>query len=176
MSLLKENQLPMSELLTALKYVRILNDSLNPGHGIQDPPIVPVPEVAPPPFDWDEKEDQPMIRQLWSCTYFTSCILIFPTATKEWGYQPPNVLSQRRKDFCFLSPFQRETVGVTFCKSPWLVHSTPLSHSEFDCNSKQSATSWTIFNCQAQSGDKWRQRQWQLGQKELHRRSLNDSW
>ncbi|EDV40247.1 uncharacterized protein Dana_GF24036 [Drosophila ananassae] len=64
MSLLKENQLPMSELLTALKYVRILNDSLNPGHGIQDPPIVPVPEVAPPPFDWDEKEDQPMIRQL----------------------------------------------------------------------------------------------------------------
>ncbi|KAH8340416.1 hypothetical protein KR067_006474, partial [Drosophila pandora] len=64
MSLIKENQLPMSELLTALKYVRILNDSLNPSHGIQDPPIVPVAEVAPPPFDWDEKEDQPMVRQL----------------------------------------------------------------------------------------------------------------
>ncbi|KAH8339346.1 hypothetical protein KR074_012560, partial [Drosophila pseudoananassae] len=62
MALLEENQLPMSELLTALKYVRIQNDSLNPDLKIQDPPVVPVAEVEPPPFDW--VDNQPIIREL----------------------------------------------------------------------------------------------------------------
>ncbi|KAH8239715.1 hypothetical protein KR032_007183, partial [Drosophila birchii] len=56
MSLIQEHKLPMSELHYALKYVRILHQ----GHDPQDSHkelAVPVPEVEPPEYNGDCKEN-----------------------------------------------------------------------------------------------------------------------
>ncbi|XP_016955379.1 uncharacterized protein LOC108028223 [Drosophila biarmipes] len=64
MLFIRKNELPMSELGYALKYVRIL-------HGSQTDQAVPaplpqnqVPEVEPPPLDWKDNELQPLARHL----------------------------------------------------------------------------------------------------------------
>ncbi|KAH8361427.1 hypothetical protein KR084_001924, partial [Drosophila pseudotakahashii] len=66
MFFIREHELPMSELRYALKYVRILH-----GDRFQNDPIMPasmpqnpVAEVEPPPFDWEDKENQPVARHL----------------------------------------------------------------------------------------------------------------
>ncbi|EDV51661.1 uncharacterized protein LOC6544955 [Drosophila erecta] len=62
---IREHDLPMSELHYALKYVRILNGNRSQSDQImqaQDASLIPVAEVAPPPFDWEDKENQPVAR------------------------------------------------------------------------------------------------------------------
>ncbi|XP_043649833.1 uncharacterized protein LOC122617874 [Drosophila teissieri] len=64
MFFIREHDLPMSELHYALRYVRILHGSRSQSDqtmGIQVPQP-PVAEVAPPPFDWENKENQPVAR------------------------------------------------------------------------------------------------------------------
>ncbi|KAH8301082.1 hypothetical protein KR018_000939, partial [Drosophila ironensis] len=53
MAFIQEHQLSMSDLLCALKYVRILNGGHAAASQIPETPPEPkVPEVEPPPIDW----------------------------------------------------------------------------------------------------------------------------
>ncbi|XP_017052062.1 uncharacterized protein LOC108095457 [Drosophila ficusphila] len=65
MFFLREHELPMSELLYALKYVRILHGSRSQANQpvVTPMPQVPIVEVEPPAFDWEDKENQPVVRQ-----------------------------------------------------------------------------------------------------------------
>lgn len=64
MSFIREHDLPMSELQYALRYVRILRENKSLSDqvmGIREPQN-PVAEVAPPPFDWNDKENRAVAR------------------------------------------------------------------------------------------------------------------
>ncbi|XP_016988450.1 uncharacterized protein LOC108051017 [Drosophila rhopaloa] len=61
---IREHELPMSELRYALKYVRILHGSRSQENQVVEDPVTQIPEVEPPLFNWEDKENQPVVRQL----------------------------------------------------------------------------------------------------------------
>ncbi|EDW94395.1 uncharacterized protein LOC6533994 [Drosophila yakuba] len=64
MFFIREHDLPMSELYYALKYVRFLHGNRAQTDQTTDiqVPQTQVPEVAPPPFDWEDKENHSVSR------------------------------------------------------------------------------------------------------------------
>ncbi|KAH8380275.1 hypothetical protein KR009_009756, partial [Drosophila setifemur] len=64
MTFIQEHKLPMSDLRYALKYVRILHGGEPTENQIPEDSNSQVAMVEPPPFDWDDKENLPVIREL----------------------------------------------------------------------------------------------------------------
>ncbi|XP_017128215.1 uncharacterized protein LOC108146672 [Drosophila elegans] len=64
MFFIREHELPMSELRYALKYVRILHGARSQENQVLANPVaqIPVAEVEPPVFNWEDKENQPVER------------------------------------------------------------------------------------------------------------------